>query len=130
MNPRAKLKIFFLGLLVLLACQFFGKTRTLVLQGTITDTQCAFNVHARDGSHDVMIKAGLGGSSGKECTLHCVKEMGGKYVLVVKNQIYRLDDQIQPEKFAGNTVKVTGTLVDAKTNTLHIVSIEAIKETK
>jgi hypothetical protein len=129
MNQIAKSKPFFFALLLLLACQSFGKTRILVLEGTITDTQCAFNVHSKDGSHDVMIKMGRVGSTGKSCTLRC-KEMGGNYVLAVKNQIYRLDDQIQPEKFAGEKVKVTGTLVDATTNTLHIVSIEAIPETK
>jgi hypothetical protein len=130
MNQSAKLRILFLSLLLLLACASFGKTKTLALQGTITDSQCAFNVHSKDGSHDVMIKAGLGGSTDKSCTLRCAKEMGGKYVFAVKNQIYRLDDQTELEKFAGEKVKVTGTLVDPKTNTLHIVSIEAIKETK
>jgi hypothetical protein len=126
MIQRAKSTVFVFGLLVLLACQSFGKPAPLVLEGMISDTQCALNVHSKDGSHDVMIKVGLGGANGKECTRRCVKDMGGKYVLVVKNRVYRLDDQTQPEKFAGEKVKVTATLVDAKTNTLHIVSMEII----
>jgi hypothetical protein len=121
---KATARMFFCALLLLLAGQSFGKTQIVTLQGIITDTQCAFNVHAKGGSHDLMVKSGLGGASEKACTLHCVKQMGGDYVLVVKTQVYRLDDQVQPEKFAGDKVKVTGSLIDAKTNTLHVISIE------
>jgi hypothetical protein len=44
-------------------------------------------------------------------------------VLVVKDEVYRLDDQIQSEQFAGKKVKATGTL-DAKTRTLRVLKIE------
>jgi len=127
MKPGSKTRIFFFLLMSLMAWQSFGKTGVLTLQGLIEDSQCAFNVHAKGGSHDLMIKNGLGGSSEKACTLHCVKQMGGDYVLVVKGRVYRLDDQVQPEKFAGEKVKITGSLIDAKTNTLHVISIEAVK---
>jgi hypothetical protein len=127
MNQRSTTRIFLFLLMSLIAGQSFGKTGVLTLQGLIEDSQCAFNVHAKGGSHDLMIKNGLGGSSEKACTLHCVRQMGGDYVLLVKNQVYRLDDQVLPEKFAGEKVRVTGTLVDAKTNTLHVISMVAVK---
>jgi hypothetical protein len=126
MNQRVKSRIFFFALLLLLASPSFGNSRILELQGAITDSQCAFNVHSNNGSHDDMIKTRSGGSSPKECTLRCAKGMGGSYVLAVQDHIYRLDNQAQAEKFAGETVKITGTLVDAKTNTLHIRSIEVV----
>jgi hypothetical protein len=130
MNQRAKSRMFLFALLFLMACPSFGTTKILELQGIITDSQCAFNVHSHNGSHDDMIKTRFGGSSPKECTQRCVKEMGGSYVLAVADHIYRLDSQSQAAKFAGEKVKVTGTLVDAKTNTLHVRSIEAIQATK
>ena len=126
MNQRAKSRMFLFALLFLMACPSFGTTKVLELQGIITDSQCAFNVHSHNGSHDDMIKTRFGGSSPKECTQRCVKEMGGKYVLVSKKNVYHLDDQDRPEKFAGTKVKVTGTL-DAKQQTLHLLTIEAVK---
>jgi hypothetical protein len=47
-------------------------------------------------------------------------------VLVSKEDVYRLDDQVNAEKFAGIKVKAVGTL-DAKTKTLHVAKIEADK---
>jgi len=43
--------------------------------------------------------------------------------VVVKDEVYRLDDQVQSEQFAGKKVKATGT-VDAKTHTLRVLKIE------
>jgi hypothetical protein len=48
--------------------------------------------------------------------------MGGTYVLVAKEEVYKLDDQTQPEQFAGKKVKVSGTL-DTKTHLFHVLSI-------
>jgi hypothetical protein len=47
-------------------------------------------------------------------------------VLVVKKDVYRLDDQTKAELFAGKNVKATGTL-DAKSHTLHILDIQEDK---
>src|SRR5689334_2171614 len=103
------------------------KDSVLTLQGAIVDSQCAFNVHSETRSHEWMIKRGVQEASDeKSCTLHCVKDMGGSYVLVVKKEVYRLDDQVNTEQFAGKNVKVTGTL-DEKTRTLHIFNIEEDK---
>jgi Protein of unknown function (DUF5818) len=105
-------------------CLGKDKDGTVVLRGAIADSQCAFNVHSNARSHEWMIKKGVpGASDDKSCTQHCVKDMGGNYVLVVKDDVYRLDDQGQAEPFSGKKVKATGT-VDAKTHTLHVLKIE------
>lgn len=104
-----------------------NKNDVLVLRGAIEDSQCAFNVHSDGRSHEWMIKKNVPGASDeKSCTQHCVKDMGGVYVLVVKDDVYKLDDQILPEQFAGKTVKVTAT-ADAKPHTLRVLKIEEDK---
>jgi uncharacterized protein YdeI (BOF family) len=67
--------------------------------------------------------AGMG--TDKECTLMCIKG-GSKYVLAdaTNKVIYQLDDQKSPEKFAGQKVKITGTL-DKETKTIKVKSIES-----
>jgi hypothetical protein len=98
----------------------------VTLHGWITDSQCAFNVHSNARSHEWMIKKNVQGAhDDKSCTLHCVRDLGGQYVLVMKEKddVYRLDDQVQSEPFAGKKVKATGT-VDGKTHTLHVQKIE------
>ncbi len=118
-----------LGLLLLASSSFSkekdkDKDGVLVLHGAIADSQCAFNVHSNARSHEWMIKKGVpGATDDKSCTLHCVKDMGGNFVLVVKDDVYRLDDQAQAEAFAGKKVKATGT-VEAKGHTLHVLKIE------
>lgn len=109
--------------LVLLASYSYSKDAALTLHGAIEDSQCAFNVHSEGHSHDWMIKKGVS-KDAKSCTEHCVRDMGGKYVLVVKDEVYRFDNESAAESFAGMKVKITGNLLDAKTHTLHIVSIE------
>jgi len=48
---------------------------------------------------------------------------GGEWVLRSGDEIYRLKSQVGIEEFAGQNVKVGGTL-DAKTNTIDNASIE------
>ncbi len=95
--------------------------------GEIMDSQCA-----KDGSHAMMLKKeGMGDKdpndpmAKKMCTLNCVK-MGGKYVLfdAASKTAYQLDDQTKPEQFAGQNVKITGTL-DKATKTIHVTDIKA-----
>jgi len=119
------------GALLLLASYAFSKDKdkdaVLVLHGAIEDSQCAYNVHSDTHSHEWMIKKGVQGASDeRSCTQHCVKDMGGVYVLVVKTEVYRLDDQVSPEQFAGKRVIVTGTL-DTKPHTLRVLKIEEEK---
>lgn len=120
------LKVALIAVVMLLASYSFSKESVVTVQGMIEDSQCAFNVHAKGHSHELMMKSGLAGAHADEktCTLHCVKDMGGAYVLLSgKDEVYRLDDQVSPEKFAGEKVKITGTL-DAKTHMLHVLKIE------
>jgi len=87
--------------------------------GQIMDSACA-----QMGSHDAMA-TGHGVKANKECTLSCVKA-GAKFVLydAASKKIYKLDDQQKPVQFAGEKVKVTGTL-DKATNTIHVADIKA-----
>ena len=66
----------------------------------------------------------MAGESPRECTLKCV-EMGSTFVLVdPQGKVYDLSDQDKPRKFAGEKVKVTGTL---EGDTIEVTSIEAAK---
>jgi hypothetical protein len=103
------------------------KDATVSLRGAIVDSQCAFNVHSDARSHEWMMKRGVQGASDEEsCTRHCVKDMGGSYVLVVKNDVYKLDDQVKAEQFAGKKVKINGTL-EAEAHTIHVFDMEEDK---
>jgi anti-sigma-K factor RskA len=129
MNYKARTAALSLALLLTAYAPGKDKPKDAVinLQGSITDSQCAYNVHSDAHSHEWMIKRGVqDATDDKSCTLHCVKDMGGAYVLVVKKDIYRLDDQVKAEMFAGKNVKASGTL-DAKTHTLHVYEIEEDK---
>jgi len=95
----------------------------LTLQGEIMDSQCAYNVHSTSRSHESMTEKGVFGRDARSCTLHCAKEMAGVFVLIVKTEVYRLEDQDQAEQFAGHKVKVSATL-DTKTHTLHVLKME------
>lgn len=81
--------------------------------GKITDSMCA------RGDHSSMKM----GSNDAECTTACVLAHGALYVLFDGERVYTLSDQDAPEKFAGKTVTVTGTL-NAKGDTIQVVSIE------
>ncbi len=58
----------------------------------------------------------------KMCTENCAK-MGGKYILydAASKKVYQLDDQTKPQQFAGQNVKVTGTL---SKDTIQVTNIE------
>ena len=118
--------------LMLVASYSFGKDKpkdnVINLRGAIMDSQCAFNVHSDTHSHDWMTKRGVQGATDEEsCTQHCVKDMGGSYVLVVKKEVYKLDDQVKAEQFAGKKVKINGSL-DSSTHMLHIFDVEEDKD--
>jgi Protein of unknown function (DUF5818) len=84
-----------------------AKGKTFI--GNISDKMC--------GANHMMTEA-------RKCTLECVK-MGSSFVLVdAQGKVYDLSDQKKPEKFAGEKVKVTGTL---KGDTIEVSSIEAAK---
>lgn len=82
--------------------------------GVITDSMCDTGDH----SHMRM------GPTDGECTRACIDEHGATYVLYDGKQTYNLSDQKTPEKFAGQKVRIAGTL-DAKT--IQVESITAAK---
>jgi hypothetical protein len=60
-----------------------------------------------------------------DCAHFCVKERGGRFMLQTKGKVYKLDAQVLAEQWAGQKVKLTGTL-DPKTNTITVGKIEAL----
>jgi hypothetical protein len=80
--------------------------------GVITDDMCA------KGDHSGMQM----GPTDAECTRACVSFHEAAYVLYDGKETYRLSDQRMPEKFAGQKVKITGSL-DAKTRTIQVSSM-------
>lgn len=69
--------------------------------GEIGDTQCAMNVHSMDKSHKEMLKVKGVGKTAADCTLYCIKNRGGRFVLQVKDKVYRLDKPELVEPYAG-----------------------------
>ena len=79
--------------------------------GVITDSMC--------GKDHAMMKV----SPDSKCVLDCVKH-GSKYALFDGKTSYVLSDQKSPEQFAGQKVRITGTLYE-KTKILKVDSIKA-----
>jgi hypothetical protein len=84
--------------------------------GTITDSMCAKADHAgmRMGPTDA------------ECTKACIEVHGATYVLYDGRDTYALSDQRRPEAFAGQKVRVVGTL-DGRSKTIQVDSIDAAR---
>ncbi len=100
-----------------------GDAKPQTFRGEIGDTQCALNVHSMTRSHAEMLKSKKMGGTPGACASYCVQYLGGDFVLSSKNEVYRLDNQEKVRLFAGQKVKITGTL-ESKTKTIHIVGIE------
>lgn len=79
--------------------------------GVITDSMC--------GKDHAMMKV----TPDSKCVRECVKQ-GSKYALFDGRNSYVLSDQKTPEQFAGQKVKITGTLSE-KTKILKVDSISA-----
>ena len=69
-------------------------------------------------------KSGEAGKSAASCSQFCIVHLGGKFVLASKGHVYHLDNQDLPRGFVSEKVKVRGVL-DPKTETIHVVDIEA-----
>jgi hypothetical protein len=89
--------------------------RTFV--GVITDDMCATKA-----GHAAMRM----GPTDAECTNACVDAHGSFYVLYDGKTAYTLSDQKKPQQFAGQKVKVVGSL-DATGRTIVVASIVAAK---
>jgi len=103
-----------------------GAQEAAMFHGEISDSQCAFNVHSLTKSHQEMLKSksGAAGHTAGTCSIYCIERLGGKFVLVSGKNVYHLDNQDLPRKFVGEKVRLYGVL-DAKTDTIHVVDIEA-----
>ncbi len=108
------MKTLLAGLLALVVLSPAQKSQTFT--GAITDSMCATDGHAsmRMGPTDA------------ECTNACVFSHGAFYVLLDGKNIYTLSDQKASGKFAGQKVRVVGTL-NAKTQTIDVSSIDLAK---
>jgi hypothetical protein len=84
--------------------------------GVVTDNMCGKDGHAQ---------MRMGPNDG-ECTVACVAAHGAMYALYDGKQLYTLSDQRTPEKFAGQRVRVVGTL-DAKTKVIQVESMSPAK---
>ena len=114
--------------LVAAACMFCfaGGGQERVFIGEIGDSQCALNVHSLSRSHAEMLKKPGVGTSAGDCARYCVKNLGGVFVLVVKEKVYKLDNQELAEKNAGLKVKLTG-ILDPQTNIIAVHAMESLK---
>ena len=89
--------------------------RKQTFTGINTDSMCtAGHAHMRMGPTDA------------ECTIACISAHGATYVLSNGKDVWELSDQRTPEAFAGQNVRVVGTL-DAKTKTIQVDSMTAAK---
>ena len=93
------------------AALVFAAAAPKTYTGVITDTMC--------GKDHAMMNI----KPDSKCVTDCVKS-GSKYALLEGSNVYELSDQKTPEKFAGQKVKVTGTL-DGQT--IQVKSISAAK---
>jgi hypothetical protein len=124
-----KARTFLISAALLAALIFMGPApsgaRETTFEGEIADSQCAMGVHSLNRSHKEMIEMGHAGSSAEDCTRYCVHSRGGRYVLLTKHDVFRLDNQEMAEKYAGQKVKLTGTL-DSKTNIIQVKTMEPV----
>jgi hypothetical protein len=97
-----------------------------VFKGEIGDSQCALNVHSLSRSHREMLERKSIGKTSADCARYCVKNLGGVFVLQVKDKVYKLDNQELADKDAGMKVKVIGVL-DPKSNVIAVTSIEPLR---
>lgn len=103
----------FATLLLAAALAAFAAPKTFT--GVVTDTMCGKDHKA------------MGISPDDKCVRECVKhDKTVKYALYDGKDVYVLSDQQTPEKFAGQKVKVTGTLYE-KTRIIKVDSIEAAR---
>lgn len=114
---RKRIVLGIAGSLALALCSV-AVAQDRAFNGEIMDSACA-----KMGSHDGMMKSHANIKDAKGCTLGCVKN-GSSFVLYDSNtkQVYDLDDQAKPRAFAGEKVRVTGSVDNA--NKIHVTDIQ------
>jgi hypothetical protein len=88
-----------------------GAASPQTFRGIITDSMC--------GKDHAMMNV----KPDSKCVTECVR-MGSKYALYDGKSVYVLSDQKTPEKFAGQRVKITGS-INESTKILKVDSIGA-----
>ncbi len=109
---RAAVSFAVAALILRSAAAFAEPSKTYT--GIVTDTMCR-------GDHAAMMHV----QPDSKCVLECVKYPANKVALFDGKSLYVLSDQTNPLRFAGQKVKVTGT-VDVKTNLLKVERIEKV----
>jgi hypothetical protein len=99
-------------LFMALATRAANNTAAKVFEGEISDSQCGFNIHSLNRSHDEMLKTGYMGKTAEECTKNCVHGRGGQFVFVSinKRSAYKIEPQTVVAGYAGHKVRVEGTV--------------------
>ena len=93
----------------------FAGSASRTFTGTITDSMCVADHAMMHVSPDT------------KCVRECAKAGGSvKYALFDGKNVYKLSDQQTPAEFAGQKVKVTGTLF-TKTGIIQVEKIERLK---
>jgi len=111
-------KVLLVSLLAGAAAAAPAAERPQTITGIISDNMCAETGHA----------AMRMGPTDSECTVACVDAHGASYVLVSGRNIYILSDQQRAQQFAGQRVRVAGTVEDVKGGKIfHVNSIVAAK---
>lgn len=115
MNRNLSVSVFpaaiFAAVLLLAPAPAHSAPARRTFTGNISDSAC--------GLHHTM------GGGAKQCTLECIN-MGAKFVLAddAHHKVYGLSDQAKAKPFAGQDVKVTGTLDH---DTIQVATITAAK---
>ncbi len=122
---NAALCLLGMTLLCLTSPSAFGGNET-TFTGVIGDTQCAMNVHSLDKSHKEMLKVKGVGKTAADCTLYCIRNRGGRFVIQIKDKVYHLDSPGLVEPYAGQKVRIFGTL-DTETETIEVHRIEPLQ---
>jgi hypothetical protein len=103
-----------LSLVLFAAATLLAGGTTQTFTGTITDSMCVADHAMMHVTPDA------------KCVRECVKAGSGvKYVLYDGKNAYKLSDQQTPEQFAGQRVRVTGTLFE-RTGIIQVGKIERV----
>ena len=126
MTKKSSLILFAAALSAIAVCEAQGQgAGEKTFKGEIADTQCALNVHSLNQSHKEMMGMKPEIKTEAECARYCVKERGGRFVLQAKDKVYKLDAQALAEPWAGQKVKIVGTM-DLKTSMIIVEKIEPV----
>ena len=116
------------AVLLVLFCSLvsWSESKPETFTGEIADSSCAYNVHSLSRSHNEMLKSKAWGKTPADCTRRCVRKFGASYVLVNGNDVYHLEQQNMADPYAGQKVKIIGTLSEQE-QTIHIDKIGLLK---